>query len=645
MPIFDIRGEDAREQVKTAFDIAALTSMASNDYGTIISDQFSMTPFIRMMSGYSAPRSVIDPPQGWRELTPEEIGLTDSRLDPVGFYYGAGNPKIVFGAQGLVFGEFDDDGNMTRIAASFSGMNSPGDVLFDIAQMGKHNLDNKFDYLFQAVKDTAIANGLTGEDVIVTGYSMGAGITSNAAESKDDKFDGFFSEADFIAFSNVVPYETEGLIHIGFENDAAMYASGDPNNNNFERILTMLTGEGDYAPSNGTHHLVLFDWPYAFYGANITDGFFNPATLGGTHLINTFTRPFDSIIDSEFYPYMELDSVIIISVLDEFTASYAWVEDRKTAETDHVGEQAFLLGTKHSDKIADARGDDFIEAHQGNDTIHLTGGNDVVIGGAGRDEVLLTGKSSAYTIYRLDDGTLMVHDTTGKDGLDELRGIERISFNARPDVPAPLELVTGTIESLDHWINAFTGIDLFPNGSTYAVKDGAIVPVRNNIFRWFGARAKQHENHTEGTDNNDTLDAATGEAALFGLDGDDTLLGDGLDNLLHGGAGDDELSGAGGNDTLIGSFGNDVLIGGAGNDSLSGGVGSDRFVFLEADIGDDRVTDFNAGAQGTDVIVLGSAPLSIDQAGAHAVITTTGGTITLEHYRAADLTDADFVIV
>ncbi len=398
MPIFDLRGEDARETIREAFDIAALTSMKSNDYGTIVSDQFSMTPFIRMMSASTAGRSVIDPPEGWRELTPEEIGLSQSRLDPVGFYYGAGNPALVFGAQGLVFGEFDDAGNLIGLAASFSGMNSPGDVLFDIAQMGKHNLDNKFDYLFEAVMNTAAANGLTGEDVIVTGYSMGAGITSNAAQSKDDKFGGFFSDADFIAFSNVVPYETEGLIHIGFENDAAMYASGGPDNNNFERVLTMLYGEGDYAPSNGTHHLVLYDWPFAFYGANLTDGFFNPATLGGTHLINTFTRPFDTIMGSEFYAMMELDSVIVVSVLDEFTATYAWVHDRKTAETDHVGEQAFLLGTRHDDKIADAFGDDFMEGYAGNDTFHVTRGNDVVRGGEGRDEVLLTGKSSDYAV-------------------------------------------------------------------------------------------------------------------------------------------------------------------------------------------------------------------------------------------------------
>ncbi len=115
--------------------------------------------------------------------------------------------------------------------------------------------------------------------------------------------------------------------------------------------------------------------------------------------------------------------------------------------------------------------------------------------------------------------------------------------------------------------------------------------------------------------------------------------------MLHGGARDDDLIGNGGDDTLMGGVGDDTLEGGLGNDVLSGGNGSDLFLFEGDDLGHDTITDFNHHSQGTDVIALDAAPLSIEQAGGDTVITAANVTITLENYRAADLSDADFLIL
>lgn len=91
----------------------------------------------------------------------------------------------------------------------------------------------------------------------------------------------------------------------------------------------------------------------------------------------------------------------------------------------------------------------------------------------------------------------------------------------------------------------------------------------------------------------------------------DTITGTSLGDLLYAGAGNDTLQGGGGADrlfsedgadrvlgqlgadTLNGGAGNDTLIGGTGHDVLIGGLGADAFVFAEAGLHSDRITDFN----------------------------------------------------
>lgn len=86
--------------------------------------------------------------------------------------------------------------------------------------------------------------------------------------------------------------------------------------------------------------------------------------------------------------------------------------------------------------------------------------------------------------------------------------------------------------------------------------------------------------------------AGDGNDIVFGGTGNDTLRGDAGADLLYGGAGNDVMNGGTGDDILLGGAGNDVLYGGVGNDVLSGGDGADKF-FMEANAGNDRITDLN----------------------------------------------------
>lgn len=88
--------------------------------------------------------------------------------------------------------------------------------------------------------------------------------------------------------------------------------------------------------------------------------------------------------------------------------------------------------------------------------------------------------------------------------------------------------------------------------------------------------------------------AGDGNDIVFGGEGNDTLRGDAGADLLYGGAGNDTLNGGTGDDILLGGAGSDVLFGGVGNDVLSGGDGADKF-FMEANAGNDRITDLNFG--------------------------------------------------
>ncbi len=104
-------------------------------------------------------------------------------------------------------------------------------------------------------------------------------------------------------------------------------------------------------------------------------------------------------------------------------------------------------------------------------------------------------------------------------------------------------------------------------------------------------------------DGNDMVDAGAGNDRVVAGDGNDVVEGGAGNDVLMGGGGNDALNGGAGNDQLNGGTGNDTLNGGTGNDVLSGGAGNDTFVFAAGD-GRDVVLDFEAGAQGGDVVVL-----------------------------------------
>jgi Ca2+-binding RTX toxin-like protein len=111
----------------------------------------------------------------------------------------------------------------------------------------------------------------------------------------------------------------------------------------------------------------------------------------------------------------------------------------------------------------------------------------------------------------------------------------------------------------------------------------------------------------------------------------------------------DTLNGGAGADKLDGGAGKDRIDGDTGNDRLTGGLGADTFHFAKGD-GNDRITDFDAGKAGKDVIAFGKGLFDnyadvIDHArdvAAGVQIHYDGGKLTLLDVDLADLHKGDF---
>ena len=94
------------------------------------------------------------------------------------------------------------------------------------------------------------------------------------------------------------------------------------------------------------------------------------------------------------------------------------------------------------------------------------------------------------------------------------------------------------------------------------------------------------------------------EGVFEGTSGENNIEGSDIEDTLFGGDGDDILSGGVGNDFLSGDDGNDTLIGGPGRDSLSGDAGNDRFVYTDADVGQENVDSIIFFVSGEDKVDL-----------------------------------------
>lgn len=157
---------------------------------------------------------------------------------------------------------------------------------------------------------------------------------------------------------------------------------------------------------------------------------------------------------------------------------------------------------------------DFTPAIDQNGDMTFTARNDLIFpssevygidGGAGHDEIMLSGDASNYNFSRYSDGSVSIFGITSPN-IYTLVNVETIGF-------------TSSITLLN--VN-----DLIP----------------------------------EGTSNSDVINGTSLNERLYGDAGDDVINGNAGDDYLEGDEGDDLLTGGRGNDTLEGSDGTDTAV-------------------------------------------------------------------------------------
>lgn len=599
MGMFDYKNysaDDAAKLVEDSSRLAAFTN--AHAFFDIIPGADALNFLGKITGDLFATKINVGIPEGWKELKPADFGVSETVLDRTGYYIipSLYTSTSVPGPQAKIYGQYDESGKLVRINFNVAGTNGLADVI-DYLNLNSREGIELFEPILQMVRDFAVQNGLSGSDVLISGYSLGAAVTNVIAAERLNLVDGFFAESDFIGHAVPTIYDNSDVVlNVGYENDVVHRITG-----NEPDLLSAIKAMGpgfvnlDKDFSSSVDNLVLFNDVYAspiwdispFSLLNIPTGWY-------AHINGVTTDAISRVINSSFYEHTKQDSTVIVADLSAISRKTTWVQDDKAHTSSHYGSAAFLIGTQHDDLIAGGSNFDYIDAGKGNDIIKAGVGVDHIDGNEGHDQVRIAGRSSDWDVFKMADDTLFFLDKNGIN-LVEADNVEAVSFEK---------------EIASHLNN----YDIGPSGL-----------IENRpVIKWF-SKGKSYGTHTEGSDADDTL---TGNI-VFGREGDDVIYGTKGNNTLHGGQGDDTLYGLAGNDKLYGAEGDDRLDGGEGDDWLIGGIGNDTFV-INNNAGSDTIVDFNNDIGYSDIIEFSSSLFqSVTDLAAHTIQSKTDVLISL----------------
>ncbi len=529
-------------------------------------------------------------PKGWTEVAPTSLNMAEDTLDSWGFYpiESPITGSALGGPQAKIVEHRDDNGNLDQISVVYAGTNSFVD-LPDYFQINENTIADNMNPLLEKVKEYAIENNLSGEDILITGYSLGAGMTNIMAKNKEQFADGFFNNAKYVAHESPYIYEDgDVILNMGFENDVVYRIIGN------EPTMQDAIDAGKFGLVNADHkfdssfdNIILFNDTYASPLWHINPfSILNIPVGWSAHAAGVTSDAVSRIAHSSFYEFTDRDSTVIVSGLTALKRWYTWVGDKASHTSDHYDTPAFIIGSQHNDLLKGHSGGDYIDAGAGNDQIKVGAGNDRIDGGEGFDRVILEGKQEDWDIFQSND-TYFINSHCNL-GLKQLENVEQIQFRNK-------------------WLWERVNLNL---------EDAEI------------------NTATLGSDTDDKLEGET----IFAGKGDDLLISNGDNVLLHGGEGNDTLIANGIKNELYGAEGNDVLFAGKGENILSGGIGNDGFAFSQYGT-KAVVTDFNAYSGDKDQLLFSKDILeSTDEL---SLVATQQGNDVIIQYDAIDITIQD----
>ncbi|MGP0124837.1 polyurethane esterase [Pseudomonas bubulae] len=503
---------------------------------------------------------------GWTPISADQLGYT-GKVDQRGTFFGE---KAGYGsAQVEILGKYDADGQLTAIGIGFRGTSGPreslitdsiGDAISDLlAAVGpddyaRNYSANAFDTLLGKVAAFASAQGLGGQDVLVSGHSLGGLAVNSLADLSNDHWAGFYRDARYIAFASPTQSETtSSVLNIGYENDPVFRALDGSDFN-----LSSLWVHDTHQPS-ATNNIVSFNDHYASTAWNLMPFSIANVSTWITHLPNGYESGMTRILDSAFYDLTTRDSTIVVANLSNPARETTWVQDLNRNAEPHKG-STFIIGSDGNDLIQGGRGNDFLEGRDGNDTFRDSGGNNIILGGKGINTLDLQQALNQVAVVNDGQGTLYVRDAHG--GITIARDIGLL------------------VTQEPGWLGSSKAV-------THRVADDGL---------WSGNARIDYVAALKAGAGDSTLKADEHGSWLLGQGGNDHLLGSRGNDVFIGGAGDDLLESAGGINTFVfsGHFGNDTLLGYQATDTL---------LFLGVEGGSSGDYRAHASASGHDTVL------------------------------------------
>ena len=324
------------------------------------------------------------------------------------------------------------------------------------------------------------------------------------------------------------------------------------------------------------------------------------------------------------------------------TASYAHAGTGVTASlndytqnsvgTDSAGDKYSsienLLGSNQADILIGDAGANELDGGLGDDTLEGLGGDDILKGGGGTDTATYASATGYVKVS-------MLTDITGEgDGAgDTFEEVENLIGSNYADILIgnnAANRITGGAGN--DTLEGRGGDDILEGGAGNDTASYEHSP-EDVLGSGAGVTASLLTNSGAGADaQSDTfIDIQNLTGSAF----NDTLTGDANANILTGGAGDDTLSGLGGVDTIYGGTGNDSIIDdGTGEAKLYGEDGDDTITFSAYD----STIDIIDGGSGNDTLVsnyTGSGQSTVNLfSGSISFPTGSATLISIENYTA-----------
>lgn len=301
-----------------------------------------------------------------------------------------------------------------------------------------------------------------------------------------------------------------------------------------------------------------------------------------------------------------------------------------------------VIGTAFDDKITGDGQDNVISGGLGVDKIIGKGGDDTLIGNRG-DDIFKGGRGDDLLVWNNGDGSDLMNGGKGYDTV-------QVNFDT--------DLVNDDLQNKD--VAEFSVTDKGVEFARIEVND----QTEAGLFQLDIRETEMLETNFGGGDDTAVIVDTVLDEITLDLDGgagvdllDLSQAAKGVEvDLAAGTLGAskavnfEQVTGTAFNDVITGDAQSNVIRGGAGNDVMAGGAGADVFVFFEADVGVDVITDFELGVDSllfvtnNPEVTAENLLAGLSQAGDDVELTLNSRTITFEDTVVDAFQTDDFMI-